>query len=333
MTEPLCRPLEEGIFLIDTGYHRPGFAASYLITAGGRGAFVETGPAPAVERLMGALAQQGLPPEAVDYVVVSHVHLDHAGGAGELMAHLPNARLVVHPKGARHLIEPTKLINGTRDVYGTEAFSRLHGRVVAAPAQRVVEAEDGMSITVGERTLLLLDTPGHARHHLCVWDEASGGMFTGDTFGISYREFDTRGQVFLFPATTPTQFDPGALHKSIDRIATFQPRQIFLTHFGAIPFNRGLADELHRQIDRLKAMTMGVRKSPPDERHSRLAEGIGRLFLSRLKRMECPMPSQQALELLAMDVELNAQGLICWLDNPASTASQGFRPLPRFMGP
>lgn len=332
MTATLVEEVATGIRLVDTAYHRPRFAASYLLTDQGRAAFVETGSGPAAAGLLEVLGEVGLAPEAVDWVVVSHVHLDHAGAAGSLLARLPNARLVVHPSGAPHLIDPTRLVASTQAVYGADEFARLHGEIVPVPVERVLEAHDGLRLPLGNRALTVLDTPGHARHHLCLWDEANGAMFTGDTFGISYREFDTNGQVFLFPATTPTQFDPQAIHKSIDRIATFQPQRVLLTHFGAIAFNRWLADELHRQVDRLKALALGAHKTP-SERHARIKEAMGRLFVSRLRRLECPIPTEQALELLAMDLELNTLGLESWLDRDnRDHAFRGRRPY-RFQGP
>ena len=223
-----------GICAIDAHYQRPGLAALYLLIEGGQAAFIDTGTSRSVPDALDVLRQKGLAPESVDYVMPTHAHLDHAGGAGEMMRRFPNARLVAHPRAARHLIDPTKLITGVTAVYGAEAVACSFGEDVPVPAERVIEAPDGFTLSLGGRALRFLDTPGHARHHFCVWDERSRGIFTGDTFGVSYRELDTENGAFVFPTTTPVQFEPRALHDSIDRLMRYRPRQLYLTHFGRI---------------------------------------------------------------------------------------------------
>src|SRR5690606_23693744 len=148
-----------------------------------------------------ALEAAGLTPADVDWLILTHVHLDHAGGAGELMACLPNARLVVHPRGARHMIDPSKLWAGALAVYGEEEMQRSYGTLRPIPAERVVEAPDGHVVELAGRALRCLDTPGHARHHNAIHDEPSGCVFTGDTFGLSYRELDSARGPFVIPTT------------------------------------------------------------------------------------------------------------------------------------
>ena len=152
-----------------------------------------------VERILKVIESRGRSPDEVSHVIVTHVHLDHAGGAGELMARLPNAQFVVHPYGARHMIDPSRLEASARDVYGDEEFDAMYGTLTPIPAERVITMEDGDSLLVGRRPLSFMDSPGHARHHFCVWDEQSSGWFTGDTFGLSYRELDTAERGFHFP--------------------------------------------------------------------------------------------------------------------------------------
>jgi glyoxylase-like metal-dependent hydrolase (beta-lactamase superfamily II) len=152
------------------------------------------------------------------------VHLDHAGGAGLLMRELPRATLVVHPRGARHMIQPTALYQGALAVYGQEEMDRSYGRLVGIEADRVTTTHDGMVLELAGRPLRFADTPGHARHHHCIWDAATRGWFTGDTFGLSYREFDDdEGRPWIFPTSTPVQFDPPALRASIERLVSFGP--------------------------------------------------------------------------------------------------------------
>ena len=217
-TATASEDLGHGISAIDTGYVRPRFDASHLVVENGRAAFVDVGTTHSAPGLLTALEAQGLPPGAVDYVIVTHVHLDHAGGAGEMMRRLPQARLVVHPRGAWHMVDPSKLWAGASAVFGKEFVLRSYGAPVPVDASRVVEATDGFTLELGGRPLRFLDTPGHARHHFCVWDETSRSMFTGDTFGLSYRELASARGAFVLPTTTPVQFEPEALLASIDRL-------------------------------------------------------------------------------------------------------------------
>ena len=236
MTKPLpfVETLNDGIHVIDTGFHRPRFDASYLIVEQGRAAFVDAGTNSSVPRLLAALEAAGVAREAVDHVIATHVHLDHAGGVGLLMQQLPNAQLVVHQRGARHLIDPSVLMEGARAVYGADEVARTYGEVVGVPAERVMQTEDGMVIGLADRLFTFIDTPGHARHHHCIWDERTQGFFTGDTFGLSYREFDTAQGAWLLPTTTPVQFEPDALRNSIERMLAFAPQCMYLTHYGRV---------------------------------------------------------------------------------------------------
>ncbi len=304
--------LGHGISAIDTGFHRPFFDASHLLIEHGHAAFVDVGTSFSVPRLLSELAARGVEPQAVDYVILTHVHLDHAGGAGQLMQRLPRARLVVHPRGARHMIEPSKLWAGATAVYGEQAMRRSYGALVPVPAERVIEAPEGFRVELGGRPLLFLDTPGHARHHVCVWDEASHGLFTGDTFGLSYRELASERGAFILPTTTPVQFEPEALKASIDRLAELGPAAAYLTHYSRVTEVERLAGVLHRQIDQLVALARAQHGKP--DRAARLRAGVAELFLGWVREHGTPLVPDRVLELLALDVELNAQGLEVWLD-------------------
>lgn len=301
-----------GIHTIDTGFFRPNFDAAYLIVEGGRAAFVDSGTSHSLPRHLAALEQAGIDPADVDWLILTHAHLDHAGGAGALLRELPNARLLAHPRCVPHMIDPRKLIAGATAVYGAEEIARSYGEIVPVPAERVVIAEDGFEIELAGRPLRCIDTPGHARHHLCVWDAVSRGWFTGDTFGISYREFDSPRGPFALPTTTPVQFDPDALHASIDRLLAADPQRVFLTHFGEVTDLARMAADLHVAIDGMVAQAREL--SGVDDRHRRLVDALTDTALQRLEQHECALPTAEARELLAMDIELNAQGLEVWLD-------------------
>lgn len=305
-------PLGHGVYAVDTGFQRDRFDAAYLIVERGRAAFVDTGTAYAVPRLLGALAALGLAREAVDFVIPTHVHLDHAGGAGALLRELPAATLWVHPRGARHLIDPAALWAGATAVYGAEAMARSYGEVVPVPAERVRESRDGLTIELGGRPLRFIDTPGHARHHHCVWDEASRGWFTGDTFGLSYREFDVDGRAWLLPTSTPVQFEPEALARSVERLLAADPAWVYLTHYGRIGDVQRLGAQGLALLREMVALGLRLRAAP--QRHAALCAALEALYLEGVRAHGCAFAPDEVHALLAIDIELNAQGMAVWLD-------------------
>lgn len=271
--------MDYGIHVIDTGFHRPRFDAAYLIVENGRGAFLDCGTSHSVPALLGAVEKAGLRPADIDWLILSHVHLDHAGGAGALLEYLPDARVVVHPRGAPHMIDPARLIAGATAVYGEEEMARSYGTIVPIPESRVDIARDGHRVDLAGRTLACLDTPGHALHHLCLWDATSRSVFTGDTFGISYRELDTDRGIFLFPTTTPVQFDPEALKTSIARLVALEPERAFLTHFGAIDHIPQNARSLIEQVDAMSRGALALIDAP--DRHAALVAMLDALYVPR----------------------------------------------------
>ncbi len=310
---PSVRRYPGGIAAVDTQLVRFEMAASYIMTEGSRAAFVEAGTARATSGLLKALDDLGIRPEQVDLVIVTHVHLDHAGGAGRLMRHLPNARLVVHPRGARHMIDPGRLIQGATAVYGETEFQRQFDTLEPVPEDRVVVADDGDSLELNGRRLEFLDSPGHAKHHFCVWDAKTRGFFTGDTFGLSYREFDTDQGVFIFPTTTPIDFDPDAMHASIERMLSFEPECLYLTHYGRVDGPASLAPALHRRIDAVADIAR-QHVDAGDDRFDRIYRDMERYLLDELAAHGVTLPEEEQRRLLSMDLQLNAQGLVVWLD-------------------
>ena len=304
---------DHGISAIDSHYVRPQLDAIHLIVEGGRAAIIDAGVNSSVPHVMAALRAKNIPPAAVDYVVLTHIHLDHAGGAGLLLSELPNARLTVHPRGARHMIDPSKLIASTEAVYGTEAMERTYGRIVPVDPARVVKTAHGSSVSLNGRELVFYDTPGHARHHVCVLDTKSGCLFAGDTFGLSYRELDDGERQFIFPTSSPTQFDPEAEHRSLDLIASLQPPAIYLTHYSEVRDIPRLTDDMHRLVE--AHAVLGLREAANDPtRHARLKAGITDMVLAEAQRYAWPLERARVLDIFASDIELNAQGLANWLD-------------------
>ncbi len=311
-------PLAEGLWAIDTGFMRAHFDAAYLVVDAGRAAFVDTGTAFGVPRLLAALDALGLARDAVQWVIPTHVHLDHAGGAGVLMRALPAARLLVHPRGARHLIDPTALWAGATAVYGPDEMARAYGEAVPIAAERVDPTSDGMRVALGARALEFADTPGHARHHHCLWDEASGGWFTGDCFGLAYPELATPQGPWMLPTTTPVQFEPDALERTIGRLLARRPRWMYLTHFGRVGGTEGDVQRLGAQLldvlARMVELGRRERHLAPAARHEALKRGLLELYAGGLHAHGGTMSRAALGELLAVDLELNAQGMAVWLD-------------------
>ncbi|HEY0974200.1 MAG TPA: MBL fold metallo-hydrolase [Solimonas sp.] len=313
---PPDQDLGFGITCIDTLQERPGLACCYLIQRGQDYAFVEAGTAHGVPRLLALLEARGIARERVRYVIPTHVHLDHAGGVGVLMRALPAAMLVAHPRGARHLIDPSKLIAGASAVYGEAALQRMYGEIAPVPESRVTVAGDDHRLPLGDGELRFIDTPGHARHHFSIWDAESRGFFTGDTFGLSYRDFDGPEGPFLFPTTTPVQFEPDAWMQTLDRYLSMRPQRMFLTHYSAVENVPKLAADLRAGIERYVAI--GERLKAVPQRHEALREALTQDALDVLRAQRNPIDEAKARELLSFDMELNAQGLGVWLDRPAA---------------
>ena len=305
-------PLDQGLYAIDTGFHRDRFDAAYLMVQDDRAAFIDTGTNFSVPRLLAALDALGLERAAVDWVIPTHVHLDHAGGVGLLMSELPRARTLVHPRGARHMVDPTALYQGALAVYGQQEMDRAYGHLVPVPAERVVSSAEGMTVELAGRPLTLIDTPGHARHHHCIWDEATRGWFTGDTFGLSYREFDTAQGAWILPTSTPVQFEPEALARSIDRLAERSPQWVYLTHSGRVGNVSALAHTLRRLLGETVSLAHRLQHHP--DRHNALKTTLHALYVEDLHRHGATHSAEDIARLLSIDIELNAQGIAIWLD-------------------
>jgi glyoxylase-like metal-dependent hydrolase (beta-lactamase superfamily II) len=307
--------LGHGVVAVDTDYVRPLQDASHLVVAGDRAAFVDTGTNHSVDLLLDALAQKDLTVGQVDFVFLTHVHLDHAGGAGRLMRRLPNARAVVHPRGARHMRDPAKLIAGSQAVYGADRCAELYGDIEPIPAGRIVVVDDGQEMRFGGRDVRILFTEGHARHHYCLVDPASRGVFTGDSFGVSYRELDTAAGEFIFPTTTPVHFDPPEAHRAIDRIMREEPEQLYLTHYSRVGDLPRLASDMHRRLDDFVTLARRLADAPGR------TKAMHRAMFHYLKDALCDhgvnADDERLHALLDMDIQLNTMGIEYWLDHPA----------------
>jgi len=278
---------------IDTAMMREGLAACYLLQGGDECAIIETGTHNTVPIILSLLEQRGIGREQVKFVIPTHVHLDHAGGVGGLMQALPEATLLVHPRGARHMIDPSKLKAGATAVYGEEAFAKVYGDIIPR--------------------LDFYDTPGHARHHFCVYDSLSAGIFTGDTFGLAYPPLTTEKGPFILPTTTPVQFDPQALKASIRKLLALNPERMFLTHYGAMDAPREPGERLLAMVDDYVALAEAA--APGDEATllQRLESAMQGYLFAKARDHGVALSEDELQEALGFDINLNSQGLLVWL--------------------
>ena len=302
----------DGISVIDSEYYSKDFAAIYLLKQKNKVTIIETGTNYSVPLVKGALANIGLSFSDVSYIIPTHVHLDHAGGAGLLMKQCQNATLVVHPRGARHLIDPSKLVAGAKAVYGEEKFIEYYGEIIPIDSHRVIEADDNFILDFDGRELKFIDTPGHAKHHFCIWDKDTMSMFTGDTFGISYRDLDMDSEVYIFPSTSPVQFDPKALIQSINRIMEFDPERVCLTHFSAIKPTQGVVRQLTESIHFVS--DLAIKYADKKDAESIIYKKMMDYFLKGLNEIGVS-DKNFVEERLSLDVKINTQGLIYWQKN------------------
>jgi glyoxylase-like metal-dependent hydrolase (beta-lactamase superfamily II) len=231
--EPILHSLGHDISLIDLMEgNTPGRTGSYIIKAE-KVAMIETGTSHSIPYILAGLDRLGIQPVKVDYIIVTHIHLDHSGGLGLLLPYFPNATVVVHSRGARHLVNPDKLIKGARAVYG-DALESLFGQIDPVPEERILTRDEEETLDLGKgRTLTFYDTPGHARHHFSIYDSVSKGVFTGDTVGVRYGpEFTGYDSEIIFPSTSPSEFDKLAVIESVEKLEKLNPSKIFHGHFG-----------------------------------------------------------------------------------------------------
>jgi glyoxylase-like metal-dependent hydrolase (beta-lactamase superfamily II) len=294
---------------IDCGYTMERYAAAYLMIHEGRAAFVDNNTAHAVPRMMEALDRNGLGPEDVDYCIITHVHLDHAGGSSALMKACPNATLVAHPRAARHAIDPSKLVGSAEQVYGKERFRELYGVIEPIPESRVITMEDDQTLDWRGKTLRFLHTRGHANHHFVIHDPDAKAIFTGDAFGIIYPDLGEEG-VFAFASTSPTDFDGELARQAVQRIVDTGPAVAYPTHFGPVREIETVAEQLVSFLTDSEAVMNEAYAS--DIADEQLADAIfprvKELFEARLAGRTIA-GSPEAWERLAMDIDLNAQGL------------------------
>ena len=286
------------------------FAAAYLVVDCGRAAFIDNCTNQSVPRLLNALADRELTPNDVEYVIITHVHLDHAGGTTSLLKACPHATVLAHPRAARHVIDPSKLVASASAVYGDAEFKRLYGAIEPIPEHRVRIMEDNATATLGTRTFRFIHTRGHANHHFCVVDEKSRSVFTGDAFGLHYPLLNAHG-TFALPSTSPTDFDGPLARDSIRRIVDERPTQVFPTHFGAVRNIEAAAEQMIRHLDFHEELMLDAEKSElPDDALTAYCQGRLKDYYRGLLNQHGDLAARpETWKLLALDMDLNGQGL------------------------
>jgi len=295
--------------IVDCDSAGPGFTCAYVRVAGDECAFIETYTSHARDRMLRALAESGRSVEDVRWVVVTHAHLDHAGGAGSLLAACPRATLLAHPRAARHLIDPSKLVKSATAVYGAQRFAELYGTIEPIPAERVRALDDGATFALGGATLRVHYTAGHANHHFVVHDPELDTVYTGDSFGLVYPALQ-RGGLFAIPSTSPTNFDAQEAHKSVDRILALGTKTACLTHYGEVSDLPAIAGQLRGWIDRAGAWVDAAARSDEtlEAMTARLARAWRDAFAEAARALHLDFDAS-SYRHLEMDTELNAQGL------------------------
>lgn len=301
---------ENDIYAVDAYYEGEETAAVYILYSEGEAAIIDTAHNDALPHVLDAVAELGIDKTAVRYIFLTHVHLDHAGGAGRFMQAFPNARLVVHPRGARHMIAPEKLVAGVNQVYGEAETKRMYGEIVPVPEDRVIAPQDGDVFEVGSHKITALDTPGHARHHLAFYDDRAAAVFTGDSFGMSYRGLGKDGTEGIIPTTSPVQFDPEAMRESMKKILALKPEKLYPSHFGELRGIARITDDLHRQIDAYVALAIEAKGD-----YDKIRAGLQRIFEEEGARQGWAMSPSEIERRLSPAIDLNAQGLAFWYDS------------------
>jgi len=299
------------IYTIDALYHKPEIASIHLIKSKERIAIVDTGTQYSIDQINQSLTALGLTYDNVDYIILTHIHLDHAGGASGLMKLCNNAQLVVHKKGARHMCDPSKLIAGTIAVYGEAAFQKLYGEITPIDEQRIIQPSDGDTIDFNGRPLTFIDTPGHANHHHCIIDQQTSSIFTGDTMGVGYPALRNDDHAYVMLTTTPVQFDPEAMHSSIDKIMSYEPKMLYLTHYSSLMPSTKIVAGLHEQIEDYVMLTAQAAKAGENMVEA-LSADITEYAVRRCLNELDGFDEKIARDWIGQDAKLNAQGLAFW---------------------
>ena len=296
---------------IDCNYVMPEVAAAYLLHCGDKACFIDNNTNHCVPDLLKGLVAAGYKPEQVEYIIITHVHLDHAGGTGLLLQQCPNAKVVAHPRATPHVIDPSRLVKSAQGVYGEENFRRLYGEIVPVPEDRVVIPADGETLKVGDTELTFIYTRGHANHHFVIVDKKTKSVFTGDSFGLAYPMLQKGAYPFLFPSTSPTDFDAAEARISYDKILHCGATQAYPTHFGVwkdIPAGYRMLSEYINYSEQIFNTLVAAPGNSPETDYKTAYDAYKQLFDKELTARGITLNTDEA-KILELDLDLNALGV------------------------
>ncbi|GGM24422.1 MBL fold metallo-hydrolase [Paraliobacillus quinghaiensis] len=278
---------------------------------------IETSASPSIPHLLEGLDKLQIDPKEIKYIIVTHIHLDHAGGVGLLLESCPNASVIVHLRGERHLADPTRLIQGAKAVYG-ETFDGLFDPILPVPENRLITKEDGEKLKIGkDRTLTFLDTPGHAKHHFSIHDSYSNGVFTGDTIGILYPIDKTNGIELVLPTTSPNQFDPDVMLNSLKKIEKLDVDTIYFGHYGPTQKPKAAYQQLRSWLPKFVDVAETVIAANPggnfDEKVEAIFQGLTSMVSKGIVEMGIE-PNEELNKHIKLDLQICAMGLADYLE-------------------
>ncbi len=304
--------LHMGISLIDCHYVQKETAAVYLIWDENSGqteaALVETNTPGCLKYVLEEMAKNGITRDMIKYLFVTHIHLDHSGGAPRFLEEFPNATVVCHPMGVRYLKDPSRIIKGARAVYGDALFDSLYGEIPPIAPERILAAEDGQEFFIGKDKVIALFTPGHASHHIAIYHPATSGVFSGDVFGVSYPGMRAAGSPYLLATTSPTEFEPDLAIESMEKILATGATRIYLTHFGIWEDAAGGGAMLRENLEHIKTLISQAMNLENPEIYPFIREKIQEYFDGKIAGNKIPLTEEER-GFLKLDLDLNAQGI------------------------
>ncbi len=300
--------LNDSIICIDNHYIQENFACSYLLKEKDRALFIDNGTNSNISILLDVLKQNGYSKEQVEYLVITHIHLDHAGATSGLIEHFPNAKILAHPKASPHLINPKRIIEGASSVYGKENFSKMYGEIKEIPESKVISMKDEEEILFGDRKLKFYFTKGHANHHFVIHDFGTNSIFTGDSFGVSYPIMKSQKNFLIFPTTTPTDFDSKEAILSIEKILNTNSDIAYLTHFNSFEQMKLGAEELIEGLLKMqKLLDKLIELELKDQEQKTYTENfILEYYTKKIEKKKFPL---EVLKFLKDDILINAMGI------------------------
>ncbi len=295
---------EYKIDIVDSGLVRKEFAGTYIIQETNEAAIVEISTTHAIPAILKRLNELSIKKEDVKYLFITHIHLDHASGCGALLKNLPNAKLVLHPTGAKHMVNPERLIQGAIEVYGAEVVAEDYGSIEPVAQERIIECKDGEIFTLGNRELTTIYTPGHARHHISIYDSKSRGIFSGDSLGLAYPELNVNKNRFCQPTTSPAAFEFDKMMESIDKMYLYNPEIIFFTHYGYSKDPLSVKNQIKRRLNDYIDLL--------NKDFAQIEENLSDYYIHECKNSGIKLSTETLLDLFNIDIKLNAKGLKIW---------------------